>query len=233
MRRTAATLAILGFLLLASAAQAARITFDDPGLGHLSEVTSYYAGVQLHGIPNIYPLTGGPYPYATQALPGVLGGAAAWNPYGLTAPGESAPNFAVGLGQGSQPGDAGILIHFETPISSLTLTGLDFGDYPPDAEFPLGDIEQMTLSAWDAQGRWLGQQNFSQRFATGAIRGTLSLPGMSYVAFNYTDTDFGFYGIDDLEYSAAAPVPLPATALLLGSGLVGLGWRRLTNRRAS
>lgn len=111
---------------------------------------------------------------------------------------ESPPNFAVGLGQGGA-GDAGILMTFASPISKLTLTGLDFGNNSEDTE-------EMTLTAYNSSGNFIGQKHFVTQFASGAIRGTIEFSGMKYIAFNYTNTQYGFYGIDDLDFILAPPL---------------------------
>lgn len=102
-------------------AQAVTINFDDAGLGHLDNITNFYAGlgVTFQGISNPFPIGSGPYPVPA-TLPATTGGGAIWDPGG-TAPGESPPNFAVGLGQGD-PGDGGILMSFSFDISMLSLT---------------------------------------------------------------------------------------------------------------
>ncbi|WP_370867505.1 PEP-CTERM sorting domain-containing protein [Nitrosomonas sp.] len=47
---------------------------------------------------------------------------------------------------------------------------------------------------------------------------------------NYTDSNFGFYSIDNLEF-VAAPIPEPNRVFLLGVGLIALfGFRRKFSR---
>ena len=105
---------------------------------------------------------------------------------------------------------------FSAAIASLTVTGLDGGSTP-------GDTEQMTLTAYDAAGNLIGQNHFTTEFADGAIMGSISAAGARHVAFNYTNTDFGFYGIDDLSFEFAAPTPDGGdTAILLGWTVGGL-----------
>ncbi len=101
----------------------------------------------------------------------------------------------------------------------------------------------MTLTAYNASGSFLGQLHATSQFAMGAIQGTLSLPGMRYVAFNYTNTQFGFYGIDDLTFEPDANhapepdanrVPEPGSIGLMGIALAALStWRKVRRRRAS
>ncbi len=194
-------------------AAAVTINFDDLGLGHLDSITNFYVGlgVTFQGIPNSFPIGPGPFP-APANVPAPIGGAAIWNPGG-TAPGESPPNFAVGLGQGS-PGDGGILMTFAFDIASLSVVGLDFGGGATDTE-------EMSLTAYNAAGSLIGQQHFTTQFAEGAIAGSLAFSGMRFVTFNYTDTQFGFYGIDDLAFEPAA-VPEPSIMALVGGGLLAL-----------
>ena len=53
---------------------------------------------------------------------------------------------------------------------------------------------------------------------------SISLSGIRYVAFNYTDSQFGFYAIDDLTFEKQTVVtPEPSTLLFLGFGLAALG----------
>lgn len=201
-------------------ARATTIDFDDPALDHLDDITNFYAalGVTFEGIANTFPIGPGPYP-APPTVPPTLGGAAIWDPGGGTAPGESPPNFAVGLGQG-QPGDGGILMSFDFDLLSLSVVGLDFGNTATDTE-------QMTLTAYDAAGLFLGQQHFIAQFVEGAIQGSIAFPGMRFVAFNYTNTQFGFYGIDNLVFEPDVSVPEPGGMWLLGSALGAISaWRR-------
>ena len=210
----AALLMVLG---VQSRALAVSINFDDPGLVHGSSITTFYPGVTFRGIANPVPIGPGPFPVPT-TVPTTVGTAQIWNPGG-TAPGESPPNFAVGVLPGQDPGDPGILMTFSTLISSISLTGLDFGDNG-------GDGEEMTLAAYGADGKLIGSKHFTTQFVPGAIKGSLNFANMKYVSFNYTNTDFGFYGIDDLDFT---PVPEPSTWLLMLGGLgllIGISRKR-------
>ena len=218
------------FLLGTSAAHAVLIDFDDAGLVHESDITTFYTGVTFRGIPNPF-VAVGPFP-APATLPNETGTAIVWNPPSVgDAPGESPPNFAVGvLPTEDVPGDPGILISFDEDISSLSVTGLDYANVGVAGP----DREEMTLSAYDAIGNLVGQEHFIDQFVAAAIRGTIELPNMRHVAFNYTSSAPLFYGIDDLEYTPVnggpgpQPVPEPSTIVLFGLGLAGLG---ITRRR--
>jgi len=207
---------LVSFLMVTPNSLADLINFDDPGLVHDSIITNYYPGVTFEGIENPWvPLLTDLFPApATVSGLTITGGAQIWNPIASPAPGESTPNYAVGLGYGN-PGDGGILMTFATPVSSLTVTGLDYGNGSSGTP-PWLDDEYMTLTAYDASGNQMGQSLFTTQFAEGAVRGTIAFGAMTYVAFNYTNTDFGFYGIDDLDFT---PVPVPGAILL---GILGL-----------
>jgi hypothetical protein len=110
---------------------------------------------------------------------------------------------------------------FAFDLLSLSVVGLDFGNTATDTE-------EMTLTAYDAAGALLGQQHFSVQFATAAIAGSIAFPGMRFVTFNYTNTQFGFYGIDNLEFEPdERPAPEPSGIWLLGPGLAAwVRWRQ-------
>ena len=222
MRAVLTMFVLVGFLMVTTNSMADLINFDDAGLVHGSDITSYYTGVTFHGIENPWvPLLTGvfPAPATVSGLAMTGEGASIWDPGGQTFPGESPPNFAVGDGPGL-PGDAGILMTFETLVSSLTVTGLD----KADGDGWLDD-EYMTLTAYDASGDQMGQSLFTAPYAEGAVRGTISFGAMKYVAFNYTNTDYGFYGIDDLDFTV---IPVPGALLLgmLGLSVAGIKLRK-------
>jgi hypothetical protein len=111
-------------------------------------------------------------------------------------------------------------MRFAFDIASLSVVGLDFGNSSNDGE-------EMTLTAYNAAGNQIGQQHFTVQSVEAAIPGSIAFPGTRFVSFNYTNTQFGFYGIDNLEFERADGVPEPSTFFLIGAGLLGLGvWRR-------
>lgn len=196
-------------LLITSPLHAAVINFDDPGISNLDVITNFYTGVTFNGLDNNFPIGPGAYP-ASLTVPITSQDTIAWR-----APsGTSQPNIAVGVTSGGV-NDGAILMTFDNLISYLSLVGLDFG-------INSGDSEEITLTAYDSAGDLIGQNHFTTKLPgyADAIFGEIAFDGMKYVAFNYTNTDHGFYGIDDLRYTSV--VPLPAAFWLFTTGLIGL-----------
>jgi hypothetical protein len=209
----------------ANAYASTTINFDDV-VGSQVDITNRYAGlgVTLNAIDNPFPLTG-PYP-APATLPTIRGGVTTWLQGFPSAPSSPQVAVAAATPQTGDPGDGGILISFAFDVTSVSLVGNDVG-------FTGGlDDSSVTLTAYNAMGNKIGQVYSTINLPAGdydLTPATISLPGMRYVAFNYTDTTYGFYSIDDLVFDTCV-IPAPG-AILLGSIGVGLvGWLR--RRRA-
>ena len=221
--RWMALVALAALAALPTAAAAATINFDDV-VGSNQNITNRYVaqGVTLGAIANPFPLAG-VFP-APATLPAVLGGVQTWtDPFpSATSPTQVAVAMPFG---GAQAGDLGILMQFAFDISFLSLVGNDMGGCQG-----IGDCESVTLTAYDAAGNKIGQTFSNSKLPGGFDRtfSSISMSGMRYVAFNYTDTQFGFYAIDDLTFDRAAAIPEPETCamLLAGLGLLGFATRR-------
>ena len=213
-------------LVAAWPAQAVTINFDDVTGSFQSIATRYGAqGVTLNTIANPFPLTG-VFP-APATLPAVLGGAQTWIEGFNSA--TSARQVAVSEATATtgQAGNGGLLITFAFDVDFVSLVGNDVGGCPG------ADCESVTLTAYNAAGNRIGQ-TFSGTKLPGFDRtfASIALPAMRYVAFNYTDTTFGFYAIDDLTFTPSV-VPEPASMGLMLLGLAGLGiWAGRRRARA-
>jgi hypothetical protein len=211
----------LAFGLIAATPAASRgapivINFDDV-TGSGVDITLRYAslGVRLDAIANPFPLSG-PFP-GPLTLPAILGGVTTWTDPFPSATSPTQVAVAALTPQTEQPGDGGILISFGFDVSSVSVVGNDLG-FNADKS----DDESVTLTAYDASGNVVGSVystvnlpgDFDQTPAS------ITHPGMRYVAFNYTDSVFGFYAMDDLQFTR---VPEPSTGLLLLSGSVIVG----------
>jgi hypothetical protein len=206
------------FFVFPAVSDATLIDFDDVA-GSVVDITNRYAdlGVTLNAIDNPFPLTG-PYP-APATLPTIQGRVTTWT-QGFDAA-TSAPQVAVAAPtpETGDPGDGGILISFAFDVISVSLVGNDMG-------FTGGaDDESVTLTAYNAAGDQIGQVYSITNLPGSYDRtpATISLQGMRYVAFNYTDSIHGFYAIDDLEFV----IPEPATVALFGLGGLALLRKRL------
>lgn len=217
----------LSLVAFASATQAAPVLIDfDDVSGSRVEITNRYAalGVTLNAIDNPFPLSGA-FP-APATLPTIRGGVSTWTEGFASA--ASPPQVAVSMPYPgvTEYGDGGILISFAFDVNSVSLLGVDNGTN-------LGtDDESVTLTAYDAAGNQIGQV-YSTTNLPGIYDQTpasIAMDGIRYVAFNYTDSNFGFYSIDNLEF-VAAPIPEPNMVFLLSAGLIALfGFRRKLSR---
>jgi len=107
---------------------------------------------------------------------------------------------------------------FDFGVSSVSINMSDF--IPSDEDFGI-------LSAYDAGGNFLTQATLA--VGGNSIGGTLLVSSgtpIAYVLFEETGSFPGAVYWDKLSYEAAAPIPEPATGLILGAGLTLLRARR-------
>ena len=218
-------------LFTANAYASIMINFDDV-LGSEIDITDRYTslkGVTLNSIENQYLVSTspwvprvGPYP-APATLPTILGGVTTWTQGFPCAP--SAPQVAVAAGTNTlNAGHRGILISFAFDVTSVSLVGNDAGF---GHSLPYRDDESVTLTAYNADDDRIGQVystvNLTSAEGYDLTPATISLPGIRYVAFNYTGTYHGFYAIDNLEFDPAV-IPTPSAIILGSIGMTFSGW---------
>jgi hypothetical protein len=216
-------LAALTLAATAIPAVAGSIDFDDV-VGSEQDITNHYAaqGVTFGAIDNPYhgDLQNGGLFASPNTLPEVRAGARTWTEGFASA--VSPRQVAVADPYEDKiAGDLGLLISFAFDVNFVSLVGVDNGCNPF-----VPDCEDITLSAYDAAGKLLGQTlaktvieetNFYNQTPA-----SIALPGMRHVAFNYTGTAVGFHAIDNLEWTPAPAIPEPQTWALMLAGLAGV-----------
>lgn len=219
---------ILG--LAVHSAHAVTINFDDV-VGSQQDITNRYVGLGVtFGAIDTGPFTlTGPFP-APATLPAVVAGATTWTDGFASATSPTQVAVSAETAGVAAAGDRGLLISFAFDVGFVSLVGVDNGGCP--AAPGTDDCEAVTLTAYDAAGNRIGQ-TFSTTKLPGAFDQTsasIALPGMRHVAFNYTDSRFGFYAIDDLTFEPSSPpsdVPVAPSLALLSVAVAGLaGLRR-------
>ncbi|MEM7365252.1 MAG: VPLPA-CTERM sorting domain-containing protein [Pseudomonadota bacterium] len=143
-------------------------------------------------------------------------------------PGPSAINTTYGtdsltVGGFPAPGAGVVRLDFDFAISTISMLVLQSSSPNPINLFAVSDNELETFASTVSTG--------------GAIEGEmlmLDLTGLSHDVTTFLVQDSGYrFVIDDIVYTYENPVPLPATAWLLITGLSMLGvFKRLNKKTA-
>ena len=114
-------------------------------------------------------------------------------------------------------------------MSISSATGFDFaGAWFAAPEGAEEKASWINISAFDAFNQLIGSTG---NVAIGASYAWVGA-GFHNVSFLNITRDTGWYAMDDFTVTDAAALPVPATPLVLGIGLLALGLSRRLNRRA-
>jgi hypothetical protein len=206
----------------ATGALGTTINFDDVGTDG-ADLTYRYAelGVTLKSIANTFPSYGA-YPVPNN-LPAIQGGVSTWafdsspsQPYSAVS--AAIPNVRIA-------GNGGILISFSSNVNFVSLIGNDLG-----TGLSNDDSESVTLAAYDANGKLIAQSYTREKLLGefDQVYASISTDGIRYVSFNYSDSQYGFYAIDNLTFSTS--VPEISSLAMISIGLLGIGAARISKR---
>jgi hypothetical protein len=199
-RKAMCSLAVVSifFAMLATVTNAATINFDEFGATSGSAITSQYEylGVTFGG-----------------NNAGTWGGNLNGNPGNWGLEGTNGSAFLGNNGQNINNYDTSIF--FTTAVSFVSV---DISR--SDGSF---DGQTITALAYDAADTLLGSTNVITLLPVNSWSTvSLNFVGIRKVVLDGSSEGFSPYGIDNLQFSAAAAVPEPLTLWLLGAGLIGL-----------